>query len=209
MLGQDVPPRFRQGRGAGQHLGSPGLHHGTTEGLLLIADFHHEHPHVDAEHLTREGHGRTPLACPGLGGEPPDAHLVVVEGLRHCGVGFVGARRGHALVLVVDLRRSAQGLFQAQGPDQGGRPPQTVDFAHFLGDGDPPLCGHLLLQDGTRKDGEHLFRADHIAIRSQRGRGRVGQVSDHVVPVGRDLLLLKIEAGGLHDGSGQFRDGEG
>ena len=53
----------------------------------------HVHLALEVELRAGEGERRAPLAGAGLGGEPRDALRLVVEGLRHRGVGLVRAGR--------------------------------------------------------------------------------------------------------------------
>ena len=80
-------------RGAGDARGAPGLHHQLAEGLLVEADAHHEDLALQADQRAGEGQGAAPLAGAGLGGQPLDAELLVVPGLRDGGVGLVAAGR--------------------------------------------------------------------------------------------------------------------
>ena len=192
--GQRGAPGVGQVARAGEDLGAPGLHHRAAERLLLVADLDHEDAHRQAEHLAGEGYRRTPLAGAGLGGQPLGAGHLVVEGLRHGGVRLVRTGRRNAFVLVEKLGRRAERLLQTQRATERGRAPQGVDLAHFLGNGDPALGRHFLLEDRHREDGPHLLRRHDIAIRRQRRRRRIGQVGRHVVPVGRDFFRFEVDA---------------
>src|SRR5271167_528948 len=102
MLGKDVPPGACFSARARHALGTPSLHQRLAVRLLLKTHFHHVDANVEAKHGARKGERRAPLSSAGLGSEPLDAGLLVVEGLSYGRVGFVAARRAYSLVFVVD-----------------------------------------------------------------------------------------------------------
>ena len=108
------------------------------------------------------------------------------------------AGRGNAFVFVKDLGRRAQHLLQPHRAAQRARPPQGIDLAHLVGNLDPALGGHLLLQHRAGEDCQHLLRADRLAIRSEGRCRRVLQVGGDVVPVSRDFVLVENDAGLAH-----------
>ena len=176
-------------RRAGDALAAPGLHHQLAERLLVEADPHHEHLALQPDQRAGERQRAAPLAGAGLGGQPLDAELLVVPGLRDGRVGLVAAGRADALVLVVDPRRRAEVLLQPAGAVQRARPPQRQQAEDLLGDVDPPLGGDFLLDEVHREHrGEHV-RADGLAVRPQRGLERRGQVGRQVVPLPRHLVF--------------------
>src|SRR4028118_1788480 len=115
------PARLGGGRRARVDLGAVGLHHDAAVGLLAVGDADHVDGAVEAQGLAGEGQRGAPLSGAGLGGEAPHALLLVVEGLGDGGVRLVGARRAHALVLVVDVSGGVEDLLQAAGAEEGGR----------------------------------------------------------------------------------------
>ena len=100
-----------------------------------------------------------PLAGPGLGGQPVDALDLVVVGLGDGRVRLVAARRAVALVLEVDPGRGLQCRLQVRRPHQRRRPPDGVNPADFLGNLDPTLAAHLLLEQCPGEDPRQLGRA--------------------------------------------------
>jgi hypothetical protein len=185
-------------RGLGEHLGAPELHHGAAVGLLVVRDLHHVDGALEAEHLAGQGDRGAPLPGAGLGGDAPGAGQLVVIGLRHRGVGLVRAGRRDPLVLEVDPGRRAQQLLQPVGADERGGAPEPVDLAHLVGDLDPALRRHLLLEQAGREERQHVgggHRLERAGVEHRSGRLR--EVRDHVVPVGGDLVLAEQELG-LH-----------
>ena len=185
--------------GAGQHFGAPGLHHRAAERLLLVADLDHEHPHINAKGLAGKRQRAAPLASAGFGGHAANAGFAVVISLGDGRIELVAAGRAAAFVFVINARRGAQRGFQPAGAHQRGGPPQLIQLAHRLGNGNPALAGDFLLDDGVGKDGRQRVRPDGLAIRPQHRRGRAGQVGDNVVPVSGNISLGQDEAGGGHD----------
>ena len=94
------------------------LHHGAARRLLVVRRAHLPDLALHAVLRGGERERRAPLAGAGLGGELPDAFLVVVVGLRHRGVRLVAAGRADALVLEEDLRRGVEQLLQPPRPHQ-------------------------------------------------------------------------------------------
>ena len=185
---------------AGEDLRAPGLHHQPPVGLLPIADPDHVHPHRQAEHLSCERDGGTPLPGAGFRRQAPDASLAVVERLRHGGVGFVRAGRGNALVFEEEAGWSAQRLLQPGGAHERRGPPDLVDFTHRFRNRDPALGAHFLLKNCAGEDRAHLLRRGRVAVRPQRRRGRAGQVRCDVIPMGGHFVLFEQDAGGIRHG---------
>jgi hypothetical protein len=67
----------------------PDLHHRSPVGLLIVRGPHHVDLAFEVEEGGGEGEGAPPLPSAGLGGQPGDPLLLVVEGLRDGGVGLV------------------------------------------------------------------------------------------------------------------------
>ncbi len=120
------------------------LHHHTPVWLLLVRDLDHVDFEIQPEEVAGQRKGRAPLSGSGLGSECLGASCLVEEGLRDGCVGFVTAGRRNALVLVVNMRRSAKCFFQPAGAQQRRRPVQFIDLTHFIGYGDEPLRRDLL-----------------------------------------------------------------
>ena len=121
---------------------------------------------------------------------------MVVVGLGDRGVRLVAPGGRDALPLVVDARGRPERLLQAMGPVEGRRPPEPVDVPHGLGDVDPPLLAHLLLDDLHREQRSEILRADGLErARVDHRRERRGQVRLDVVPAARQVLLVQQELG--------------
>ena len=106
--------RIRVGRRARHDLAPPCADHRAPVGLLVVGRPHHVDLALEPEQLAGERQRRAPLAGAGLGGEPCDPLLAVVEGLGHRRVRLVAARRAHALVLVEDAAGGPERLLQAE-----------------------------------------------------------------------------------------------
>src|SRR5215211_8163963 len=145
MLLEDVAACLREIRGARVDLRAVSLHHDAPVGLLVVADADHVYRAIEAHHAAGEGQGRAPLARSGLCGQAPDAFLAIVVSLGDGGVRLVAAGRRAALVLVVDVGRSIESVFEAAGPEERGRAPERVDLTHLLRDGNIRLRRHFLL----------------------------------------------------------------
>ncbi len=181
--------------------GAEGLHQDAAVRLALVgvADL----PHLAglAEDLRGERERRSPLAGPGLGGEPHAALLGVVVRLRHRRVGLVRADGALALVLVVDPRGGAEGGLEATRAVQRAGTPQAVDLAHLLGDLDPPLGGRLLRDEPHREErGQVVGDQRLLRARVQRRRRGRREVGDDVVPVRRDVVLVEEHLRGFSHG---------
>jgi hypothetical protein len=122
------------GRWGWENLGAPGVHHHAAVRLLVVADAHHVDRAFHAEELAGQRQRAAPLSGPGLGGQPLDAGALVVVRLRHRGVGLVAAGRAGAFVLVIDVRRRVERLFQAARAIERRGPPQAVDIHHLARD---------------------------------------------------------------------------
>ena len=152
-------PGVRVRRRARHDLAAPGADHRAPVRLLVVGGAHHVDLALEAEQLAGECQRRAPLAGAGLGGEPRDALLAVVEGLRHRRVRLVAARGADALVLVEDPAGRAERLLQAEGAVQRGGPPHRVDLAHGVGDRDPAVAADLLQDQRHREERRQVVRA--------------------------------------------------
>ena len=188
---QDRAPGLRLGRGRGDAARAVGLHQRAAVGLLVVRHAHHEDLDLDAEQRAGEGERRAPLAGAGLGGDLLDAGLLVVERLRHRGVGLVAAGGRDALVLVVDLGRRLQRLFQPARAEQRRGAPLAVDVAHRARDLDLALGADLLHDQLHGKQRREVVRPDRLlGAGVQHRRRRRGQVRHDVVPVFRNSGLV-------------------
>ena len=205
VLGEEGAPRRGDRRRRTVYGGPEGLHHEAPIRLLVVAGPDLPDLAAEAEERAGEGERRPPLPGPGLGGEAADPGLGVVVGLRDRGVGLVTAGRADPLVLVVDPGRRAEGLLEAVGPVEGGRPPLAVDVEHRPRDIDEALGGDLLEDEVHREQGREVLGADRLAGAGVEGRrGRAREVRHQVVPGGRHLGLLEHElvlANGLIHGA--------
>ena len=194
MLLQDVAAGLREVRRARVNLGPVGLHHDAPVGLLVVADADHVDRAIEVHHAAGEGQGGAPLARSGLRGQAPDALLAVVVRLGDGGVRLVAAGRADALVLVVDVGRGVEELFQAAGAEERGRAPEAVDLTHLFGDGNIGLRRHFLLDNRLREDrGESLGPHRLHRGRIQRRLQLEGQIGHQVVPALGDGLLVEEE----------------
>ncbi len=176
------------------HLGAPQLHHALAVRLLGAGDLDHVDGAFQAEHGTGERQRAPPLTGAGLGRQAADTGLLVVVGLRNRGVRLVRPGRGNPFVFVIDLGRRAERLFQTVGTEQRRRPPQLVNFTDFVGDIDPALRRHLLLDQRHRENGQHFVRGDRLhGPRADHRRQRAGHIGNDVVPLTRDLVFRQAE----------------
>ncbi len=148
--------------GEGMTFGAPELHHALAVRLLVEGDLDHVDGALEAEHLAGKGDGRAPLAGAGLGGDALGPGDLVVVGLGDGGVRLVRAGRRAPFVLVVDLRRGAEGLLQAVGAEERRRPPEFVDLPHLFGDIDPALLRHLLLDQRHGEERQQIVRGHRL-----------------------------------------------
>ena len=143
--GQNIAAGLGAVRGGRIDAGPPDVHERPAVGLLVVAHLDHVDGAFHGEKVTGQGQGAAPLAGPGLGGQPFDARRLVVVGLGHRGVGLVAPGGADGFVLIIDAGRGLQGLLQVVGPVQGAGPPQLVDAPDLVGDGNPALRAHFLL----------------------------------------------------------------
>ncbi len=130
-----------------------------------------------------------------------DAGFLVVERLRHRGVGLVDAGGAHAFVLVVDARRGVERLLQPARAEQRRRPPLPVDVAHRPRNLDLALGAHLLLDQRHRKQRREIVGADRLQRPRVQHRGRRRrQVRHDVVPEFRDVGFVEQVLDGFGHG---------
>jgi len=99
------------------------------------------------------------------------------------------------LVLVVDAGGSVEGLLEGGGPDEGRRPVEAVGFHDGAGDVDPPLSGHLLLEQPHREDGGQQLRTRRLTGVGIQGRRRGhGEIGRDVVPGRGDRRTWQVES---------------
>src|SRR2546430_15290140 len=103
------------------------------------------------------------LAGTRLRREPRHLLLLVVVRLGGRRVRLVAACRAHALVLVIDARGRIERLLEAPGAVERRRPPQPIDVADLVGDLDPPLLAHLLLDELHRGERGEVLGPDRLA----------------------------------------------
>ncbi len=199
MRGQDRPAAVRAVRGRRHDPRAERLHEDPAVRLLVVRGPHHVDVALESEEAARHRHGRAPLAGARLGGDPADARLLVVVGLRHGGVRLVGPGGAHALVLEVDVGGGLQRLLQPGGAEQRRGPPQAVDVEHGPGDVDPRVGGDLLQDQRLGEQRRQVGRSDGLlrlrAQGRQRGHARLHHVRHDVEPRGRQIPRLKVEAG--------------
>src|SRR5207244_11780337 len=74
------------------------------------------------------------------------------------------------------------------------RPPQPIDVADLVGDLDPPLLAHLLLDELHREEWGEVLGPDRLAGPRMEGRRQRGlDVGLDAVPIGRNVLLAGDE----------------
>ena len=149
----------------------------------MIARFHHVDGAFEPEELARERHGRTPLACACFGGDPAHAFLLVVVGLRQGCIQFVTTGRTDALVFEVDAAICLQRFLKTDRTHERSGAPNLVELAHLIGNLDPALRRHLLLDDRLGEKRREVCRRERLAgAWVQRRRKRARGVSQHVIP---------------------------
>ena len=153
----------RRAAGAGDDLRAVGLHEDPAVRLLVVARADHVDLDLEAEDGAGERQRAAPLAGAGLGREPRDALLLVVERLGERRVRLVAAGRADALVLVVDVGRRIERLLQAVGAVERGRPVERVGVADRLRDLDLALGADLLDDQRHREERREVVRADRLA----------------------------------------------
>ena len=200
VLRQDGAAGIGFGRGRRDALRTVGLHQRAAVGFLVVRHAHHVHLDLDAEQRAGEGERRSPLAGAGLGGDLLDPGFLVVERLRHCGIGLVAARGADAFVLVVDLGRRLQRLLQPARAVERRGAPLAVDVAHRFRDLDLAIGAHFLQDQRHRKQRLEVGRAHRLlGARVQHRRRRRGKVRDNVVPgLGNAGLIQNVLDGVAH-----------
>ena len=169
-----------------------GLHQRAAIGLLIVGHPHLEHRDVDAEQRAGEGKRGAPLPGAGLRGQPLDARLLVVPGLRHRGVRLVRAGRRDAFVFEVDLGRRAELLLEPARADQRRRPPHPVDVADRLRNVDVTLGRDLLHDQFHREQRLEVGGADRLlGAGMQDGRQRLGKIGRQIVPSLRNMVFVQ------------------
>ena len=159
------------GVGRARHAGGPPyLHHALAVRFLPEGDPHHVDEALHPEHGGGHGESAAPLAGARLRGEFGAALHLVVVGLRHRRVGLVRACRTRALILVVDVGRSAEGLLPTLGPVQRGGPPQLEDLLHLFWDLDVLLHRHFLLDQFHREERCQVGRPGGLEGSGMEGR---------------------------------------
>jgi len=163
--------------GAGEDLGAPGVHHHAAVRFLVVADAHHVDRAFHSEELAGQSQGAAPLSGPRLGGQPLDAGALVVVGLRHGGVGLMAAGRAGAFVLVIDMRRGVERLFETARAVERRGPPEPVDVHHLARNVDLRLGREFLLDQLHREDGSQVLRRQRARVWGFSG-GASGSGSD-------------------------------
>ena len=111
-------------------------------------------------------------------------------------------RGAHALPLVVDVRRRAEGLFEPPGAHQRRGAPDPVDVLHLLGDVEVARLADLLQDQPHREDGRQVVGADRLPGSGvQHGRQRLRQVGLDVVPLLRHVAFVQEDLDLAHRSS--------
>ena len=199
MLGQYLAPRFGGHRRRGGHLCAERLHDRTAVGFLLIADLNHVDGQFEPERLRCVRERRPPLARAGLGGYVGHTFLFAVISLRDGRVQLVRPDRTHTLVFKIDVRRSAERLFEAVSAYQRRRTVILILFAYRLRDVDPCVClVQLLIGQRLREDRIKVRGFQRLACGGIQRRHRfIDHVGLYVVPLGRDFALRQEESFGF------------
>ena len=135
----------------------------------------------------------------GLGGEVLGAFLFVVVGLRQGGVQLVRAGGAHAFILVVNVRRRIQRLFQAAGAEERRGTPLRIKLPHFAGNLDLALLAHFLQNQTHGKQRRQVVGTERLqGSWMQRRRHRRGQIGGNVVPGKRNAILRQVVLDGFH-----------
>ncbi len=170
----------------------PDAHHRRAIRLLVERCPHLEDLTLDVEDRAGIRQRGAPLPSSRLGDHLPGACLLVEERLGDRGVWLVRARRADALVLVVDVRRSPQGLLEPPRPEQGSRPPRAVHVDDLSRNVDVGLGRHLLFDESHRKQRSEVIRGRRLhRPRVEGRRRRRRQIRRHVVPARGDLRLVE------------------
>src|SRR5437867_4064295 len=119
------------------------------------------------------------------------------------GESFVSSRAGAASTAYLigspglpRARGRIERLLEASAAVEGRRSPQPIDLPDLLGDRDPPLLAHLLLDELHRKERRQILRSDRLAGAGMKRRGQRGlEVGLDVVPLRRDVLLVEEKLG--------------
>ena len=183
MLLQDHASGLRLLARTGDDTRAIGLHQRPPVRLLMVADLHHEHQHLEPEQGTGKRQRRAPLPRAGLGRQALYTGLPVVISLRHRGIRLMAPRRADALIFVVNFGRRIQDLLQPPRPIQGRWSPLAVDRLHRLGDRDQALPADLLQNQLHRKQRLKVRRPEGLpGAGMQRRRQGDRQVGLNVVP---------------------------
>ena len=188
------------GRG-GRNGGTEGLHDGTAERLLLVADLYHIYGAVNAELLGGIAERTAPLAGTGFGGKVGDSLLLGVVGLGNGGVQLVAAGGRYTFVLEIDVRRGSQSGLQFIGPHQRGAAVGGILLADRLRDGNPFVgLVEFLIGTGLTEDGIEIFGLQRLLGGGVQERQRlVGHDGLDVEIMGRNLGLRKQVLFLFHD----------
>ncbi len=183
VLGENGAAALGLVRRRGDAAGAIGLHQRAAIRLLIIGDAHLEHGDVDAEQRAGERQRRAPLPGAGFGRQLLDAGLLVVPGLRHGGVGLVRARGRDAFILVVDLRRGIERLFETARTHQRRGTPQLEHVADRIGNLDVTLGRNFLENELHREQRLEIRRSRRLLGAGMKHRGhRRREVRVEVVP---------------------------
>src|SRR5271157_5825765 len=131
-----------------------------------------------------------------------DALKLVIVDLGDRRVGLVAPWGAVAFVLEINPRRGTQRLFQPAGTHQRRWPPNCVNPADFLRDGDPSLSTHLLLEQSPCKNPREFGGVDRLVCRRIQWWGwQLRQIGQQVVPGDGNLVLAQNKAFGAHASS--------
>ena len=117
VFGQDAAPDLSVLAGAGHTLSTPGLHHHSAIGLLIVADLDHIDFAFQAEELAAQGQGAAPLPGASLRGQAFSPFLLSIVCLGHGSVWLMAAGSADPFVFVEDLCRGIKRLLQPIGAD--------------------------------------------------------------------------------------------
>lgn len=141
------------------------------------------------------GERRAPLASTGLGRDVRDALGIGIVGLGKGGVQLVRAGRVVSLELVIDLRRGVERALEVVGTTERARP---VDLVHLHDrSGNLEVARRViefLAAELVCKDWLDIVDRRDLAIRQPHRLGRFWHIGTQVVPGGRNLVFLQMNA---------------
>ena len=193
MVGQDLAARLGRHRRRSGHLRAERLHDRTAVRLLFVTDFDHVDSQFETERLGRVRQRGAPLARAGFGRDVGNPLLFAEISLRDGRIQLVRPYRADTFVLKIDMRRSAQRLFQLVSPYQRRTTVVLVLLPDRLRNVDPRVgLVHLLIGQRFGEDRIEIRSAQRLAgLRIERRHRLVRHVGRDIVPLGRNFAFRK------------------